>query len=153
MFRFRLQRVLDLRQQREQEVAGQLAEARGAEERARLAAEELERARDRGAEIATNAQSRQLSAGQLQNLRYVVERMTDHANLAAAEADTARQKVDACMVEFTVAFRDRKVLDRLRERELDDWRAGEVQADRRLMDDIALARFVRKGGASQGGAK
>lgn len=153
MFRFRLQRVLDLRQQREQEVAGQLAEARGAEERARLAAEELERARDRGAEIATRAQSRQLSAGQLQNLRYVVERMTDHANLAAAEADTARQRVDACMVEFTVAFRDRKVLDRLRERELDDWRAGEVQADRRLMDDIALARFVRKDGASQGGAK
>jgi flagellar biosynthesis chaperone FliJ len=57
------------------------------------------------------------------------------------------------MVEFTVAFRDRKVLDRLREREMDDWRAGEVQADRRLMDDIALARFVRKGGASQGGEK
>jgi flagellar FliJ protein len=149
MFRFRLQRVLDLRQQREQEVATQLAEARSAEERARLAAEELLRARDRGAEVATRAQSRQLSAGQLQNLRYVVERMTDHANLAAAEADTARQKVDECMVEFTVAFRDRKVLDRLREREMDDWRAGEVQADRRLMDDIALARFVRKGGAGQ----
>jgi flagellar FliJ protein len=153
MFRFRLQRVLDLRQQREQEVATQLAEARSAEERARLAAEELLRARDRGAEIATSAQSRQLSAGELQNLRYVVERMTDQANLAAAEADTAREKVNACMVEFTVAFRDRKVLDRLRDREMDDWRAGEVQADRRLMDDIALARFVRKGGASQGGEK
>ena len=152
MFRFRLQRILDMRQKREQAVAGQLAEARSSEENARLAANALERARDEGAVSASRAQSRNLSAGQLQNLRYVVDRMGDHVRFAAQEADEAREKADRKLVEFTAAFRDRKVLDRLRERALDGWRADEVKADRRVMDEIALSRFARRNG-SQGGEK
>jgi flagellar FliJ protein len=151
MFRFRLQRILDMRQKREQAVAGQLAEARTAEERARLAAQELESARAAGAESASRAQSQNLSAGQLQNLRYVVDRMGDHVRFANEEADAAREQVDRAMVEFTAAFRERKVLDRLRDRQEEGWRSDEVQADRRLMDEVALARFVRKGG--QNGAE
>ena len=152
MFRFRLQRILDMRQKREQAIAVQLAEARSSEENARLAAEALERARDEGAVSASRAQSRNLSAGQLQNLRYVVDRMGDHVRFAAQEADEAREKADRKLVEFTAAFRDRKVLDRLRERALDGWRADEVKADRRVMDEIALSRFARRNG-SQGGEK
>lgn len=152
MFRFRLQRILDMRQKREQAIAVQLAEARSSEENARLAAEALERARDEGAVSASRAQSRNLSAGQLQNLRYVVDRMGDHVRFAAQEADQARDNADRKLVEFTAAFRDRKVLARLRERALDGWRADEVKADRRVMDEIALSRFARRNG-SQGGEK
>ena len=153
MFQFRLQRILDMREQQEQAVAGELAEARGSEERARLTAEALLQARDEGAESASRAQTLQLSAGQLQNFRYVVERMSDHVRVAAQDAETARENVDRCMVEFTTAFRNRKMLDRLRDRALTGWRADEVQADRRLMDEIALSRFCRKGPDPQEGPK
>jgi flagellar FliJ protein len=153
MFQFRLQRILDMRQQREQAVAGELAEARGSEERARLAAEALVKARNEGAESASRAQTLQLSAGQLQNLRYVVERMSDHVRVATEDAETARVNVDRCMVEFTTAFRNRKVLDRLRDRALTGWKADEVQADRRLMDEIALSRFSRRDPDPQEGPK
>lgn len=152
MFQFRLQRILDMRQKREQAVAGKLAEARTAEERARLAAEELERARAAGAESASLAQSRQLSAGQLQNLRYVVDRMGDHVRFANQEADAAREQAERALVEFTAAFRERKVLDRLRDRQEEGWRSDELHADRRLMDEVALTRFVRKGGRNGAGS-
>ena len=78
--------------------------------------------------------------------------MGDHVRFAAQEADQARDNADRKLVEFTAAFRDRKVLARLRERALDGWRADEVKADRRVMDEIALSRFARRNG-SQGGEK
>ena len=54
------------------------------------------------------------------------------------------------------AFRDRRTLDRLRERHHDAWRAGAAAADRQQMDEIALARFaqgaVAQGAVAQGAA-
>jgi len=43
---------------------------------------------------------------------------------------------------LTAAFKDRRVLDRLRERHEETYRATAEQTDRRAMDDIALSRFV-----------
>jgi len=47
------------------------------------------------------------------------------------------------------AFRDRRTLDRLRERHQDAWRAGAAATDRQLMDEIALSRFAQ-GSAARG---
>jgi flagellar export protein FliJ len=44
---------------------------------------------------------------------------------------------------LTTAFQDRRVLDRLRERHQETYRADTEQTDRRTMDDIALNRFTQ----------
>jgi flagellar FliJ protein len=144
MFQFRLQRILDLRLKHEHAVAGRLAEARGAEEQALEEAAALERLRDAGAERAAAEQNNGPTIGQLRALHLLVERMSEEVRHARDEADAAREEVAQRMDEFTIAFRERRVLDRLREKELEGWKAQEASADRQAMDSIALGRFVRK---------
>jgi flagellar FliJ protein len=144
MFQFRLQRILDLRLKHEQAVAGRLAEARDAEEQAIEEATALERLRDAGAERAAVEQANGPTIGQLRALHLLVERMSEEVRVALDEAAAAREQVEQRTEEFSAAFRERRVLDRLRERELEGWKAQEATADRQAMDSIALGRFVRK---------
>lgn len=142
MFRFRLQRVLELRQKSEQEAATRLAEAQSGEVAARQTCALLEGVQEEGIrQAAAPGASRRV--GQLQNLRFFVERMGEQVMVARGELAAAEQEVSAKMEEFSVAFRDRRILDRLRDKALESYRVEEVQADRKLMDDIALSRFAR----------
>jgi hypothetical protein len=51
-------------------------------------------------------------------------------------------------VELTGALQDKQVLDRLRLRMLDAYRATESNKDRTTMDAIALQRFAQSNGDS-----
>ena len=150
MFKFRLQRVLEMKQQTEQDAALRLAEARGEEEAALLERQRLELARDQGLERVATAAGAQ-SIGHLQNFRFLVDRLND--GIAAAEADlqAASAQVQERMEEYSSAYRDRHMLDRLRARALETHRSEEVQQDRKLMDSVALARFLRTRGARPAG--
>jgi flagellar FliJ protein len=139
MFRFRLQRVLELREEHEQSVATQLVQARDVASAAREVRDTLESART---DLA--AQGRQpASVGELQNLSFLMEqldvRMTD-AHSAVGDADEA---VDRVQSELRAAFQDRRAIDLLRERHLESWKAAETQLDRQTMDEIALTRFTQ----------
>ena len=150
MFKFRLQRVLEMKQQSEQDAALRLAEARGDEEAALLERQRLELARDQGLERVATAAGAQ-SIGQLQNFRFLVDRLNE--GIAAAEADlqAASAQVQERMEEYSSAYRDRHMLDKLRARALETHRSEEVQQDRKLMDSVALARFLRTRGARPAG--
>lgn len=143
MYKFRLQRVLELREKREKEVAGKLAQARGEEEAAQAECRRLEEARDHGVQRACDVQGAQPTVGQLQNLRFLVDRLDVTVQQAHQEAQQAGKQVDQCMAEFTGAFQDRKMLDRLRDRDEEKWRQEQSAADREAMDAIALTGFVR----------
>lgn len=143
MFRFRLQRILDLRVQSEQDAATRLAEARSGEEAALLERTRLEAARDEGIEHAASSAGQQPKVGQLQNLRFLVERLNEEIATAQGELEAAAEHVRERLEEYSAAFRDRHILDKLRQRALQDHRSEEVQSDRKLMDSVALARFVR----------
>lgn len=47
---------------------------------------------------------------------------------------------------LTEASKARRVLDKLRERHVDRVRAEAHQSDQKVMDDIAMARFLRSDG-------
>jgi flagellar protein FliJ len=142
MFRFRLQRVLEMRVQSEQDAANRLAAARSEEETARLEQLRLEVARDEGIARAAGA----VGAGQighLQNFRFLVERLNEEIQLAQQEVEAAEEGVRVRLEEYSSAFRDRRMIDKLREKALETHRNEEVQADRKAMDSVALTRFIR----------
>ena len=58
-----------------------------------------------------------------------------------AQADEGVHKAKVTLDE---AARDRRVLDRLKERHTDVWRAEEAARDRVHMDEVALTQFARK---------
>jgi flagellar FliJ protein len=142
-FTFRLQRLLELREQREQAVARSLADARRSAEAARAARGALQAVRAANAEQLMSAHSAGRTVGDVRQLGYVLDQLDHRIDAAATTVATAEGVVRHAQGALTDAFRERRVLDRLRERHLDVWRATSVQLDRQLMDDIALARFTR----------
>ena len=140
MFRFRLQQVLDLREKQERHLATQLAAAMGAEREATNALNGLRAERDAGSEAIQDGQSH--SVGELANLAFMMQQLDDRIAGANDTVSAANNSVSQVQEALTAAFKDRRVLDRLRERHEETYRATAEQTDRRTMDDIALSRFV-----------
>jgi flagellar FliJ protein len=151
MFRFRLQRVLDLRARKERDAATALAAAQAAADAAREAERRLHDAR---AELAARAapETSAPSVGALRYRSFLLERLDEQVAGAAEAAATAAGAVAEREDALRAAFRDRRTLDRLRERHEGAWRAGEIALDRAQMDEIALTRFTTQGAATRPGA-
>jgi flagellar FliJ protein len=149
MFRFRLQRVLELRERRERDAATALTRAQDAAAAARrdaaaLAAARAELAAERPAASATGG----MAVGALHNLAFLLDHMDARVARAGAAVHSAEGAVGAHEQALREAFRDRRTLDRLRERHQDAWRSGAAAADRQHMDEIALTRFGQSHAAS-----
>ena len=149
MFKFRLQRILELREQHEQAKARALAGAQDAAESARSAQDALATLRDDSqAQIraTTNAAPR---IGHLQQLNVVLASLDARVESAADVVKAADAQVVAAQVELAHAAKDRRVLDRLKERHAESFRAEFAQKDRLAMEEIALAQFTRKQDVTQ----
>jgi flagellar export protein FliJ len=142
MFHFRLQRLLDLREQKEREKAVELLRAEAAMDAARTALAGLEAARESGRERLLGAQG-DGTVGQLRNLAFVLEQLDRRVADAAASLAEAAQETERVREGLTEAHQERRALDRLRDRHEAEWRGHEVQADRLTMDAIALTRFTQ----------
>ena len=144
MFRFRLQRVLELREQHEQVKARELTEAQALAATARLTHEGLSALHAESRTAVDAAQYTQPRVGHLHQLGFVLDAMEQRMDSAAASRAAADTVVDGARSALDDAARDRRVLDRLKSRHAEVARAEEVQKDRLLMDEIALGRFARR---------
>ena len=143
VFRFPLQRVLDLRQRQERDAATALAAAHDAAAAARDAEHALLSAR---AELAAALAPAGPGAavGALRTTAFLIGRLDAEAQAAGAAADAADAAVSDREQALRAAYRDRRALDRLRERHHVAWQGGAVAADRQQMDEIALTRFAQR---------
>ena len=154
MFRFRLQRVLDLRARTERDAATALVSAQETADAAHDAQQRMEQARGElaarmmsGMSVDASEGAAQMapgaSVGALRNLSFLLDRLDERVASAAEQASAAQHAVTAHEDALRAAYRDRRTLDRLRDRHLDAWRAGEAAQDRAAMDEIALTRFTQ----------
>ncbi len=144
MFRFRLQRVLELRQEAEQVASRTLGLARDAADEARRAQDALADLHETSRREIGATQQREPRIGHLQQLGVVLQSLETRLESAVEQVQVADGVVADAQSKLELAARDRRVLDRLKERHLTVWRAEEAQKDRLQMDEIALARFGRK---------
>mgnify|MGYP002777087862 CR=1 FL=1 len=145
-FSFRLQRVLELREKKEQAMATQAAAARAQADAARAAREALEHIRAAGRERLHEAHAREAqlpSVGELQQMGLVLEALDTRVAQASTTHAAAEQAARTAQEQLTEAFRDRRVLDRLKEKQQHAWKAEAVRQDLATMDGIALTRFVQ----------
>jgi flagellar biosynthesis chaperone FliJ len=80
------------------------------------------------------------SAGELQHLSFILEQIGEHLAAADDVRRDADDRVHQLTGEFTDAVRQRRVLDQLRDRHRGAWQVAQIQADRKLMDELALSR-------------
>ncbi len=143
--KFRLQRLLDLKEKHEQAMAGKLGDA---ERRARTERESEERLR--ALRLASTAElhaaHEATRVGDLRPLAELLARLDVHLTTQQDRVAQADQGVAEAQRGLTEASKARRVLDKLRERHVDRVRAEAHQSDQKVMDDIAMARFLRSDG-------
>ena len=145
MFRFRLQRILELRERKQRDAATALVSAQSDAEQAREAQARLAAARMALVESTMPGAADAASVGTLRNLHFLLAQLDSHVESAASAADVAEQAVAQRQDELRLAFQERRTLDRLRERHAETWRATASATDRQQMDEIALSRFTQSG--------
>jgi flagellar FliJ protein len=150
-FKFRLQQVLDLREQHEKQVAAKLAEAETAADQARVAQKALETIRQSGSAALRSAHASEPTIGQLKTIGYVIEQLNHHIVDAQSRVEMAEQLVTQARTDLTSALQARRVLSRLRERHFANWRVEDNANETRTMDELALSRFTRRSADSTNG--
>ena len=140
-FRFRLQRVLELREEAERARAVALADAESQAAAARQAREAIVSARVSGRESITHASQRGNTVGTLQQMQFVLNAMDVRLQVADSSVMTADSLVRHAQDELRAAFQARHALHTLREKQAEAHRATELHTERTLMDEIALTRF------------
>ncbi len=153
MFRFRLQRVLELRERHARDATAALASAQAHAEQARAEQAQIVAARDTLAARAalgaatssggeTNGAVGSSNVGTLRTLRFLLGRIDERVAAAATHTTAAERAVLQREDALRAAYRDQRALDRLRDRQHTAWRASTAAAERQQMDEIALSRFV-----------
>jgi len=154
LFKFPLQRLLDLRAKRQDEIARQLAQARAAADNSRAARDELAATRTAGQAQLSEAQTSSATVGEIASASYALTQLDQRIAAASDALKAAETHVDQVHNALTGALQDRQVLDRLRERMLEAYRSTESHKDRTTMDAIALQRFAQSNGdAARNGEK
>lgn len=142
-FRFRLQRVLEVRSEAERVAQRTLAAAVDEAATARELREAMAAIRDAGEESLARVQALGPTAGALRTFAFVQGRIEERVALATASLAQKETRVDATRAELVEAFLARSVVDRLRERQHEQWREDATRADRRQMDEVALVQHGR----------
>jgi flagellar FliJ protein len=146
VFRFRLQQVLELREQTEKQAAAKLAEAETAADEARVAKKVLEDIQHSGSLALRTAHVNAggPTIGQLKTIGYVIEQLNHHIVDAQTRVESAEQTVSDTRTDLNSALQARRVLSRLRDRHFATWRVEDNAQQLRQMDELALSRFIRR---------
>lgn len=143
-FRFRLQRVLELREKSEQARARTLREASESADHMRAQANALHALRTLQRESLDDASRGLITAGELQHVAYVIDELDMRLARATVDAAEAERVAIEAQQALQLASRDRRVLGRLKEKHAERWSETAQQQDRLQMDEIALSRFTLK---------
>ena len=152
VFRFSLQRVLDLRERQQRDAAAALAAAQDVADAARRAEAAIQHARAELVSAGLAPASAGASVGARSMTAFLLSRLDEQAKSAGAATEAAVLAVTGREGALQAAYRDRRALDRLRERHQIAWQSGAVAADRQQMDEIALSRFTQRAVRSSGAA-
>ena len=145
MFRFRLERVLQHRQREVDARSREVAEAQLAVQRAEsglaAASRRLHLSR---AESAARRQG-SLDATELQRGLAWQDELVARREAAAGVLAAARGELAAAQERLQQAWRDREVLERLRQRQREEWEQEQARRERRALDEIGAIRSALAG--------
>ncbi len=146
MFKFPLQRLLDLKAKHEQEMARQLANAQNAAQAERDVRDELARTHAAAHSSLASATGDGVTVGELVSLSQTLLPLQERVSQADERTNAAELVVGERHQKLNEALQERQVLDRLREKRFDTHRAEENARDLAAMDAIALTRYKTPSG-------
>ncbi|NOT35598.1 MAG: flagellar export protein FliJ [Candidatus Eisenbacteria bacterium] len=139
-FRFPLDRLLRLRERLERERAASLGAARREEQLREHTAREAAVANERSRDQLGARPSHAVAAGSIQNMRLAVEAVAMAARNAQIDVDKAREHTAAQESQWNDARRDRRVIEKLRERRQGEHAVEASRDEQKELDAMAQNR-------------
>ncbi len=136
-FRFRLDRVLKLRESLEKARAADLGQALDAEARRRS---ELAAAEQRLVSAGENGNAGTTAAGELHVRSDVIRAAAEQVREATERAQAAAHETERERDRFHGARRDRETLERLKARQRENWSVESARNDQKIEDETARRR-------------
>jgi flagellar FliJ protein len=148
MFRFRLQRVLEVRRREVEARSREVAQAQAVLAAARRAEDEAARDLQRGRQ--RQAEARQGTLDPTALARFGQWQDAQQRRLQGLQAGTAaaREQVGMAQTRLQAAWKDREVLERLRERQHREWQQEQARRERRTLDEVASIRAALRAPAA-----
>lgn len=151
-FRFRLQKLLDLKQQMEDKVKNELGLAIKAHEEERRKLAEIDAGILRLSEDFRNACSGTIRPEKIQEIRAWLEVQKNARERQLEVVKRSSENVDKIRARLVAAMQERKVLANLREKEFERFRKQEEMNERKLTDElVSYKESVRKASEGTGG--
>ena len=144
VFRFHLQQILNFRRQHEETKEFELAQAQRVfkQEEERLAF--FRNRRDQCQQALIDRQKAGVSPGEISIYHAYAEHMKEKIQGQIEVLETARKQVDDKKEEVLAARKDRKILDRLREKKHQAFLADSMRQERKQLDEVAVGRFQER---------
>lgn len=139
-FRFALERLLRLREIRERDQARMLGDALRGEREQREALDRAQQGIERAGEQTGEASDTARPAGAVRNLGLTLQAAVLAADAAAEAHRQSQEDVAREQEAFGEARRDRRVLEKLREKRKEGWSADSARAEQRESDGLTEAR-------------
>jgi flagellar export protein FliJ len=144
-FRFGLARLLWLRESREQDQARVLGDALRGEREQRAALERAEAGIERAGEQSADPAAAPRPAGAVRNVGLTLQAAVIAADAAAAAHRQSQEDVAREQEAFGEARKDRRVLEKLREKRKEGWSADHARAEQRESDGLTESRRHTQG--------
>ena len=135
VFRFRLEKLLELRLAEEESVARSVASAR---ESVRKAEEQLRQSAEAEADVRSKISAvlnDDASVGTLQQLRVLHGHLQRQRHAAQGDMNQAQAALEEQLEAFREAIKEREVLDKLKERQKDLWRIEQRRLEQNDLDE------------------
>jgi len=139
-FKFGLDRLLRLRELRERDQARVLGEALADERERRARVERATEQVERAGEQVVRSADGSVTAGAMRNLGLTLQAAVLAAEAAATAHREAQESVVREQDRFGEARRDRRVLEKLREKRHEGWSVESTRAEQRESDGLTEAR-------------
>jgi flagellar FliJ protein len=143
-FRFSLQKVLDLREHREEQKAIELGKAKAELQKKEQVLNRLKKEKNRQINESKWYQSEQPDLNAIRVAGSYVEQLNTAINQTKQQVNEKNKKVEIRRTELLSAVKDKKIVEMLKKKKIEEYKREVLHQERKNEDELAIRMASRK---------
>lgn len=145
-FSFKLQRVLDIKGRREEQLKGELASAKREYKEEEEVLHSLERSYSIYLDGLRRHQLKTISIQEVNWYRTYLSKLANDISVQSQKLEDLLRRIDELKEKLIEVSKERRVLEKLRERKWDEFKKEVERLEQETLDEIGISRHIREEG-------
>lgn len=147
-FKFRLQKVLEMREQKEKLLQQRFMELLAMAEYEKKELEKLYERQEEYRQQLAEKQQGNLEVHEVMNYLSYLEHLADAIEEQKVVVREAEERAEEARLDLMRAAQEKKAVEKLRDKQYEDWMKEQQRAENIFLDEISSSRFNRKAGTA-----